>query len=179
VGDGAAGGDVLWEAGSHHADLWRFVLGEEIVETTGQASSDVAVLSARTAEGTPISATILWGGGPQNELEVLGGRARARATFYGADPIAVTPAESTGAEPGERLRSAARTLRAAPGMVTAARNGGAFQATYALEWAAFLDAARGLRPNPCPVEDGLAAAEVVRMLRAGCGLRDGSAAPAP
>lgn len=168
VGDRALGGDVLWEVGSHHADLWRFVLGEEIVEATGHASPDVAVISARTDAGTPISATILWGAGPQNELEVLGERARGRAGFYGADPIVVTPTEATGAEPPERLRSAARMLRAAPGMVRTARGGGAFQATYAAEWAAFLDAARGLAPNPCPVQDGLAAAQVVRMLQEAC-----------
>lgn len=177
VGEGAEGGDVLWEAGSHHADLWRFVLGAEIVEATGRASTDVAVLNALTDDGTPISATIAWAAGPQNELEVLGERARGRAAFYGADPITVTGSGSTGTEPGERLRSAARTLRAAPGMVRAARGGGAFQATYVAEWNAFLGAARGLRANPCPVEDGLAAAQVVRMLRAACGLAEPSAAP--
>lgn len=175
VGDGSAGGDALWEIGSHHADLWRFVLGGEIVEATGSVEGDLAVLTARTGDGTLISSAIGWGAGPQNEIEVLGGRARARASFVGADPLAVIAAGVTGTEPIERLRSGVRALRAGPGMVDVARRGGAFQATYAVEWAAFLDAVRGLRDNPCPVEDGLAAVEVVRMLRSACGLSGSSA----
>lgn len=170
LGVGDAGGDVLWEVGSHHADLWRFVFGATIVEATGQASADAAVLTARTGDGTPISATITWGTPPHNELEVLGGRARARAAFYGGDPLTVVETGATGAEPGQRLRSVANTLRAGPSMVRAVRRGGAFQATYVAEWAAFLDAVRGRSPNPCPVEEGLAAVQAVRIMRAGCGL---------
>jgi predicted dehydrogenase len=172
LGDGAAGGDVLWEVGSHHVDLWRFLLGSDLVEATGQVRGDVAVVSARTADGTPVSATIGWGAGPKNELELIGDRARAVGGFFGADPVAVTRADRTGSEPRERLRSAARSVRAVPSIARAAFAGGAFQATYAAEWSAFLDAARGLADNPCPVEEGLAASAGVRILRAGCGLAD-------
>ncbi|MEJ7784954.1 MAG: Gfo/Idh/MocA family oxidoreductase, partial [Solirubrobacteraceae bacterium] len=52
LGKGAAGGDALWEIGSHHADLWRFVLGGEIVEATGTVAENVAVLTARTSDST-------------------------------------------------------------------------------------------------------------------------------
>ncbi len=175
VGDGTAGGDALWEVGSHHADLWRFLLGAEIVEATGSLAGDVAVLTARTSDDVLISSAIGWGAGPQNDIEVLGDGARARASFIGADPLTLIGAGVTGTEPGERLRRGARAVRATPWMVGVARRGGAFQATYAAEWAAFLDAVRGQRGNPCPVEDGLAAAEVVRMLRSACGLSDPSA----
>ena len=178
LGDGAAGGDVLWEAGSHHVDLWRFVLGSDLVEATGQVRDDVAVISARMADGTPVSATIAWGAAPKNELELIGDRGRAVAGFFGADPVAMTRADRTGSEPRERLRSAARTLRAVPSMGRAALAGGAFQATYAAEWSAFLDAVRGLSDNPCPVEEGLAASAGVRILRAGCGLADEKAGAA-
>ncbi len=170
LGDGTAGGDALWELGSHHADLWRFVLGAEIVEATGSVEGDLAVLTARAGDGTLISSAIGWGAGPQNEIEVLGERARARASFVGADPLTVIATGRTGTEPRERLRLGAHGLRAVPGMVATARRGGAFHATYAAEWAAFLDAVRGRRENPCPVEDGLAAAEVVGMLRSACEL---------
>ena len=63
VGEGAAGGDVLWEVGSHHADLWRYVLGQEVADATGRASSEVATLTAITDDGVPISATMAWGTG--------------------------------------------------------------------------------------------------------------------
>jgi predicted dehydrogenase len=179
LGNGAAGGDVLWEAGSHHVDLWRFVLGSDVVEATGHVRDQVVTVSARTADNTPVSATIGWGAGPQNELELIGERARAVAGFYGADPVAVTPTDRTGSEPRERLRSAGRSVRAVPSMARAAFGSGAFQATYVAEWSAFLDAVRGLSDNPCPVEEGLAASAGVRILRAGCGLADESAgAPA-
>ena len=172
LGNGAAGGDVLWEVGSHHVDLWRFVLGSDLVEASGQVRDEVAVVSARTADDTPVSATIGWGAGPKNELELIGDRARAVAGFFGADPVAVTRGDRTGSEPRERLRSAVRSVRAVPSLARAAFNDGAFQATYVVEWSAFLDAARGVSDNPCPVEEGLAACAGVRVLRAGCGLAD-------
>lgn len=172
LGDGEGGGDVLWEVGSHHVDMWRFVLGSDLAEATGEVRGHVAVVSARTADDTPVSATIGWGAGPKNELELIGDRARAVAGFYSADPVAVTHADRTGSEPRERLRSAARSMRAVPSMARAALGSGAFQATYAAEWSAFLDAVRGVAENPCPVEEGLAACAGVRILRAGCGLAD-------
>jgi predicted dehydrogenase len=179
LGDGAAGGDVLWEVGSHHVDLWRFLLDSDVVEATGQVRDQVAVISARMADGTPVSATIGWGAGPKNEIEVIGDRARGVADLFAADPMAVTRVGRTGSELGERLRATARSARALPSLARAAFRGGAFQATYSTEWSAFLDAVRGVADNPCPVEDGLAACEGVRLLRAGCGLVDETAgAPA-
>ena len=57
------GGGVLYEMGTHHVDLWRTLLGDEIADIAatvrnGDIEDEAAVIVGRSARGTLVSGTL-------------------------------------------------------------------------------------------------------------------------
>ena len=129
------GGGVLYEIGTHHVDLWRHLLGEEIDDVgalcrTGETEDETAVLTGRASGGAIVTAVLSDQAPDANEVDIIGRDGRLRFSLYRGDSL-----EVTSREPDYRARARARALghRAAalPTAIRAARTGGDFVNSYA------------------------------------------------
>lgn len=173
LGDPAQGGDVLFEVGVHHADLWRFLLSSDLAEAGGVARGAIASIGALTASDVSVSAQFGWGVGVVNRIEVYGSEATGSADLYSADAMRLIPASATGSEPGQRARRAGRAITGAPALARSAMSGGAFRQTFASQWEAFVAAIEGRGPNPAPPAEGVAAARAIALMQEGLKLPAG------
>lgn len=162
----ARGGGVLWELAVHHADLWRALLGEEIVEVAADArgeplEDDVATVSARAAGGTVVSGTFAQGTADANQVELAGDRAALRLDLQRGDGLRVVSVGRPGGGPRTRAREAAATIADLPRQLVVARRGGDFVASYAAQWHDVVDAVRTGRPPAATLADGWRATAIV------------------
>ena len=105
------GGGVLYEIGTHHVDLWRHLLGEEIDDIralcrTGETEDETAVLTGRASGGAMVTAVLSDQAPDANEVDIIGRDGRLRFSLYRGDSL-----EVTGREPDYRARARARALR--------------------------------------------------------------------
>jgi myo-inositol 2-dehydrogenase/D-chiro-inositol 1-dehydrogenase len=156
------GGGAVFEMASHHFDLWRLLLADELEEVFAVASSgedddETAVVAARTRAGVAISFLVTQRSGHLNECTVHGTRGTLRLSPYRHDGLELVPAGEFAGAPRLRLR---RALESA----WALRRGRApFARSYRAEWLRFAEAARAGRRLP-DVEDGVRNVEVLRAV---------------
>jgi myo-inositol 2-dehydrogenase/D-chiro-inositol 1-dehydrogenase len=158
--DRALGGGAVFEMASHHVDLWRTLLADEVAEVFAYSSSErgeddaTAVVAARSGRGAAISFVVTQRSGHHNECVVLGKRGTLRLSPYRHDGLELVPAGSFPATPARRLRRAFESA-------AALRSGRApFDASYAAEWRAFAAAVRG-GPAVASAADGARNVEVL------------------
>ena len=147
------GGGALIEMASHHFDLWRLLLDDEIDQVTvltgtgGDEDATVAV-AATTRSGVAVSLICTQRSANVNEVMVLGTAATLRLSPYRFDGFELQSTTQFAGDAGFRLR------RLASALPSLSRTRGAFVGSYRDEWRAFAHAVRGARPEP-DVEDGL------------------------
>jgi myo-inositol 2-dehydrogenase / D-chiro-inositol 1-dehydrogenase len=159
------GGGVIFELGSHHFDLWRWMFGAEVEEvftrSHGVASDDaMAAISARLSGEIFAWAQFDEQAVPTNELEVSGEAGRLTVSLYDFDGLHVAPLSTP---PGSTAARAARirhTLASLPDALRGIRKGGDYVATYRAEWLDFLATVRDGAPPAATLEDGRAALRI-------------------
>ncbi|MBE0659375.1 MAG: Gfo/Idh/MocA family oxidoreductase [Bryobacteraceae bacterium] len=175
------GGGVGFNEGVHHYDLWRYLTGREVTEIRSinmpseVYEDETAVISARLDGGILASGVFSFLTGPNSQVEVFGEHGRLLISLYRFDGLQFYP---TGAYPGavaDRVKRGARSLLSLPGLVHDARNGGAFQATFAACWRSFGESVRSGSPPICTLEDGRHALQIALAAESS----DRSKLPAP
>jgi predicted dehydrogenase len=146
----ADGGGAVYELGSHHFDLWRFLLETEASEVRAQTfssgSDDSAVsVSARFASGVLATSFFALYGSASHEVEIIGETARLRFSLYRSDSFEIQPAG--------RAAQLKRWLNQLPAASWAARQGGDYRDSYRVHWRHFLDSIPDGNP-PATIEDG-------------------------
>jgi predicted dehydrogenase len=140
-----SGGGVLFELGVHHIDLWRYLLGSEVEEIYADTRSDCwddeyAAVTARMADGTPVSSVLSQRGSEANEVEIYGEGGRLNISLYEFDGLEYVPMGCYPGDPRARARKAFQALRALPRGLRTMRSGSDFFQSYIAEWRHFLDA---------------------------------------
>lgn len=170
-----SGGGALFELGTHHFDLVRFMLGQEAREVYASCdeTDETSVVTLKTDGGAQVVTALSEGTAEGHELEFYGERGWLRVSCYRADGIERLDAGQYAGSVRTRLNSMTRTLRALPGVLAQARRGGDYVNSYAEEWRHFAEAVRGHAEVGATLEDGrralemaLAAAESSRTGRA-------------
>jgi predicted dehydrogenase len=170
-----SGGGAIFELGTHHFDLVRFMLGEEAREVYASCDErdETSVVTLKTGADVQVVTALSEGTGEGHELEFYGERGSLRVSCYRADGIERLDAGQYAGSVRTRLDSLTRTLRALPRVLAQARRGGDYVNSYAEEWRHFAEAVRGRGRVCATLEDGrrslaiaLAAAESSRTGRA-------------
>ena len=159
--DPAAGGGLLYDLGTHHVDLWRFILAGEVVRVDAATSAVAAALAGRMSDGTPVSTTLSFVAGHNQEVVAYGseGTLTARGDRY--DGLDLVPAGRLPGDVGIRLRRGVRLGRQLPGAVRSRRRGGDLAEAFRAQWRAFAAAIRGDEALAVTLEDGARALELV------------------
>jgi predicted dehydrogenase len=97
-------GSPFFELGSHHFDLWRWLLRLEVEEVfarrDGEPQAPTALVSARLTGGVLGSAQFAERTYPENEIEVLGEAGRLKVSLYDFDGLEFLPLARRPAVPG-------------------------------------------------------------------------------
>ena len=160
------GGGAIVELGVHLFDLWRHLLGTEVVEVFarsrhGRRDDESAVVDAVLANGALASARLSERSAHQNEIEVWGSEGRLRVAGQRFDGLETYAIHETDGGTGPRLLAATRFLRELPRGLAQRRRLGDYGDSYRGQWAHLLAAVRCGRPVDCPLEDGREALRVV------------------
>ncbi|MCA1815658.1 MAG: Gfo/Idh/MocA family oxidoreductase [Acidobacteria bacterium] len=157
-----SGGGALFEQGSHHFDLLRFLLGreaEEVSAASGRAD-ETATFMARMEGGAQVVSAFSEGTAESHAVEVYGARGRLRVSLYRADGLEQFRVGEYAGAPRVRLREAVRTLRALPRVMQRSARGGDQLESYAEEWRQFVGAITRDAPVACTLRDGRRALEI-------------------
>lgn len=163
--DAMAGGDLLFELGVHHFDLWRFLLDAEPVELTAMEAhargcTTVTVL-ARLKSGVLVTTVLGEDTLEHNSVELFGERGRLLVSLYRFDGLTFIPRGAYDGSLGVRLAHAAHTARS----VSRLRGANAYVATYRAEWDHFSDVIRAGVPPQATLNDGVAATRLALAAR--------------
>ena len=154
-----SGGGVLFEQAVHHFDLWHHLLESDVAEVfatsrSGNWDDETATVAARFVDGSLASAVFSERTVARNELELFGTDSSIRVDCYrfnGLEQAALLD------QPGgikNQLKRLRRTLRALPGGISGARNGGDFVDSYRAEWCRFIEAICKDEDVASTLEDG-------------------------
>ncbi len=150
------GGGVLLNDGVHHFDLWRYLLGSEVVTVKADSASskhfddDTCTVTAGLANGALACALFSFSTSPNSELEIFGEAGRLLISLYRFDGLEFYPASAYPGSVFTRLSGFGRTLKE----LAASRGGSDFDATYTAMWRHFADCVRGAAVPECTFEDG-------------------------
>ncbi|MCL4793103.1 MAG: Gfo/Idh/MocA family oxidoreductase [Bryobacteraceae bacterium] len=162
----ALGGGVLLNEGVHHYDLWRYLLDLPVNEVHVRSrpsavyEDETGTISAELEGGVLATGVFSFLSGPNSEVEVFGDKGRLLISLYRFDGLQFYSWRTYPGATADRLKRGARALRLLPGLLSDARAGGGFQASFAGCWRGFIEAVRTGAPVGCTLEDGLAALEV-------------------
>jgi predicted dehydrogenase len=156
------GGGAVFELASHHLDLWRFLLGDEVesifaISRSGGDDDETAVVAGRMRSGAAISFLVTQRSGLLNECTVHGTRGTLHLAPYRHDGLELVPAGEFAGAPGRRVRrmfESAWALR---------RGRSPFTRSYRAGWSRFAEAARSGRRLP-DADDGLRNVELLRAV---------------
>jgi len=159
------GGGVISEIATHHIDLWRWLLSDEIVEVATFCRSDdeedtAASVMARLRSGALATLQTSERTTPRQQIEVFGQRGRMRVSLYDFDGLEVVPLTTLPGSIAGRLQGIMRTVRAFPAAVQGLTKGGDYAGTYEQQWRAFADTVLRGAPPAATLEDGREAARV-------------------
>jgi predicted dehydrogenase len=158
-----SGGGSIFELGTHHFDLVRFMLGREAREVYASCDEgdETSVVTLKTDGGVQVSTALSEATAEGHELEFYGERGWLRVSCYRADGFERLDAGQYAGSVGARLDKLKRTLRALPRVFKQARNGGGdYVNSYAEEWRHFADALRARAELSATLEDGRRALEI-------------------
>jgi len=160
----ATGGGVLLDLGSHHLDLVRFILGQEITAVSAwlrstHSADDNAVLHLRLANGVEVQSLFSFTAGDADRIEIYGEAGQAGVDRYRSWNVErLLPAGGAA-----RLRQWAQTARAllTSPYLRVKLTGSGQEPSYAAALKHFLAAARGEIEAAPNFADGLRALAVV------------------
>jgi predicted dehydrogenase len=158
-----SGGGSIFELGTHHFDLVRFLLGHEAREVYASCDEgdETSVVTLKTDGGVQVSTALSEATAEGHELELYGERGWLRVSCYRADGVERLDAGEYAGSVRARLGNMARTLRALPRVLMQARSrGGDYVNSYAEEWRHFAEALRGRAEVSATLEDGRRALEI-------------------
>ncbi|HVF41727.1 MAG TPA: Gfo/Idh/MocA family oxidoreductase [Pyrinomonadaceae bacterium] len=170
-----SGGGAIFELGTHHFDLVRFMTGQEAREVYASCdeTDETCVVTLKTDAGVQVVTALSEGTTEGHELEFYGERGWLRVSCYRADGIERLDAGQYAGSVRTRINNLTGTLRALPRVLAQARRGGDYVNSYAEEWRHFAESVRGRARVSATLEDGrralemaLAAAESSRTARA-------------
>lgn len=156
----ALGGGVGFNEAVHHYDLWRYLTGQEVVETTCLSTpspayeDETSVITARMGGGIVASGVFSFLTGPNSEVELFGDKGRLLISLYRFDGLQFYPTSTYPGALSDRWKRGAKSLLALPGLADDARNGGGFQSTFTGCWKSFGQALRTGSPPFCTLDDG-------------------------
>jgi predicted dehydrogenase len=153
---------VLFELGTHHFDLVRFMTGQEAREVyaSSDETDETSIVTLKTDGGAQVVTAVSEGTCEGHELEFYGERGWLRVSCYRADGIERLDAGQYAGSVRTRLDNMTRTLRALPRVIAQARRGGDYVNSYAEEWRHFAEAVRGRAEVGATLEDGRRALEI-------------------
>jgi len=153
------GGGVLLDFSVAHFDLWRHLLGDEVVEVTAlSAATDgddaTAGVVGRMRSGTIVTSSFGHRAAEEHTLEVFGEAGRASVALYRADGFRIAASGSFAGSLAERVRDGVRALAAVPRALALRRAGGVYLASYHGLWEALTGALRGETRAVASLDDG-------------------------
>ena len=162
----ASGGGALFEIATHHVDLWRFLLGQEVetVYASGRSvdTEDESVsLTATLTDGVVVSALFSERTAIENTLAVYGREARMSVDPLGMEGPRVNRTTQPPHKLSARVRRLASSVRAFPRGIVMSRLGGEFCLSYDRQWRHFAAVVAGDEAPAVTVEDGRRAVQVV------------------
>ena len=160
------GGDILFELGSHHFDICRFLCDAEFTEirarqSAGHDGSSVVTVQACMHKDILMTAVLGEDLVAHNTIEVLGEAGRMVISCYRFDGVHVYPRGAVDGGIGLRVQHAGEMLRTMPRAFAVQRYGGMYVSSYRNEWQHFYGVVRA-QVAPCAnVNDGAAAVQAV------------------
>lgn len=162
----ATGGGAIVELGVHLFDLWRFLLGAEVVDVFARAHHAIrkdehAVVTAQLDNGAFATAVTSERTGHDIDVEIAGSAGRMRVACQRFDGLQVFDVKETSGMVGPRLRALVQTAREIPRGVARMRTLGDYGDSYRGMWQHLIDAIAGGGDVECTLQDGRRALEVV------------------
>ena len=153
------GGGALIDKAIHHLDLFAFLLGDEVEAVfayghDGRGDDETVALSVRMSGGALATLQASDDTVTRNELTLNGDRGSLRLDLYRSDGLELVGLDDLPGAPRTRVRRALAQGRQVLANTGEIRRGGAFDASYDEEWAAFAACVRGAEPPACTLEDG-------------------------
>jgi predicted dehydrogenase len=159
------GGDLLWDMGVHHFDLWRFLFDSEVVELNSTRAENAegersVVVSARLLSGVTVTSFLAEGTMAQNEIQIFGTQGQLRIDGYRFDGFEWLDKNTYTGNLAHRVRGGMRSLGAFPRGLALMRQGGDYVNSYRAEWAQFLHTLQSGGEVDCTVEDGISVTQI-------------------
>lgn len=160
-----AGGGALFEIGTHHFDLFRFLLQTEIDEVwvmsrMAEETERTASVIARTTDGVVINSLFTESSAASNGFEVFGERGKLSVSLYRVDGLEFAAINSVEGGIKPRLKRFVRFLSEFPRSVSILRHGGDYLMSYRREWEALIESIRRGTDPAVTLEDGKRALEI-------------------
>lgn len=155
----AEGGGALGEPAIDHYDLWRHVLGSELVELSALTLDDrwedaSSVVSGRMSNGVLVSAVLSERASHDVELEISGDAGRLRVSLIRFEGLEYYPAGAMASDPRQRLARLAHFVKELPRALPRMHKAGDYRTSYRDQWRHFVDCVRrGAQPR-VTLDDG-------------------------
>ena len=159
------GGGGLFEKLTHHFDLWRYLLDDEVDDVfaasrRGRADDEVTLVTAHLQGGALAQAFGSDLTSPSNEVVIYGEEGSLLLDLYRFDGLVLSGLHDLPGAPKTRLRRMAASAGQFARSLGELRSGGLFDATYGSEWRRFAAAVRGDGRPACTFEDGRRALQI-------------------
>lgn len=154
------GGGVTANEAVHHLDLWRFLLGVEVVEVSSvnrpspAYEDETAVVMARLERDILATGVFTLGSSPTSEVDIYGDAGRLHLSCYRFDGLAFFSHATYPGDLGNRARKALASVRSLASTLPILRRGGDFQDSFRRLWQDFADRIRSGGAPDTSVEDG-------------------------
>ncbi len=160
-----AGGNLLFDLGIHHFDLWRVLMQSEVEEVSaqyraGDPAVECATVQAVMGNGVLITASFARGLSDRNEVEICGRDAELRLSCYRFDSLRLRRNSEPQGAARQWLHGVRRAVRSLPYAARVWRQGGDVVASYRAQWQHFIDAIRNDRSVDCTFREARSALQV-------------------
>lgn len=158
----SSGGGALLDKATHHFDLWRFLLGDEVesVHAFVRGDDETVVVSGRMRGGaltTTVASDLVR---VRHDVTILGDAGEIGISVYRFDGLDLASVEEIDGSPRSRVRRARSSFSQLPSGLRSMRLGGDFALSYDEQWRAFAHAVRHGRAPETTLEDGRRALEI-------------------